>query len=529
MTATTDRATDLSAGRAANGPTTYGNWARPRTPGLIPRLGIVGSAGLLAGVVLVLLTAQARGFTAGLVALVLLLVGLAPALYRSPAGRNGWQVAAGQAGWAAGRARGQHLYLAAKVPPRPGDGQPVAFGQHRLPGLLASSKLFEVATPTGQRVALVHVPAARHYTVQLGIAPEGDALVDEDTIDAWVAGWAGWLADLGHEPALVAAVVTVEAAPDPGHRLAAEVGRQIAAGCPAFAADVLRECAATYPAAAPDVTARVALTFSAKRDDVTERAVGSRRTRRPRTRTADEMAQLVLSRLPGLVAGLAGTGAGESTPLSAAGLARTVRVAYDPAVADELDAAAAAGKDMPVSWDEAGPVGAVEAFESYRHDSAASVTWSMVDAPRGAVTSRVLAALLGECTGALRKRVTLTFRPHRAGDAAAIVDADVRTAIGWEGARAGEAKATETAALAAARQTAREEAAGAGLTRFALLVTVTADPAALEEVAEQAVQLGRASRLRLRRCYGSQAAAFAAALGVGLVLPAHVASTGGSS
>ena len=517
MTATADR--------PADGPTTYGNWARPRTPGLIPRLGIVGSAGLLAGIVLVLLTAQARGFGAGVAVLVLLLVGLAPALYRSPAGRNGWQVAAGQAGWAAGRARGQHLYLAAKVPPRPGDGPPVAFGQHRLPGLLASSRLFEVATPTGQRVALVHVPAARHYTVQLGIAPEGDALVDEDTIDAWVAGWAGWLANLGHEPALVAAVVTVEAAPDPGHRLAAEVGRQITAGCPAFAADVLRECAATYPAAAPDVTARVALTFSAKRDDVTEQALVSRRARRPRTRTAEEMGQLVLSRLPGLLAGLSGTGAGEITPLSAAGLARTVRVAYDPAVADELDAAAS-GRDMPGSWDEAGPVGTVEAFESYRHDSAASVTWSMVDAPRGAVTSRVLAAVLGECKGALRKRVTLTFRPHRAGDAAAIVDADVRTAIGWEGARAGEAKATETAALAAARQTAREEAAGAGLTRFALLVTVTADPAALEQVAEQAVQLGRASRLRLRRCYGSQAAAFAAALGVGLVLPAHVASTG---
>jgi len=518
MTATADR--------PADGPTTYGNWARPRTPGLIPRLGIVGSAGLLAGIVLVLLTAQARGFGAGVAVLVLLLVGLAPALYRSPAGRNGWQVAAGQAGWAAGRARGQHLYLAAKVPPRPGDGPPVAFGQHRLPGLLASSRLFEVATPTGQRVALVHVPAARHYTVQLGIAPEGDALVDQDTIDAWVAGWAGWLANLGHEPALVAAVVTVEAAPDPGHRLAAEVGRQITDGCPAFAADVLRECAATYPAAAPDVTARVALTFSAKRDDVTERALVSRRTRRPRTRTAEEMGQLVLARLPGLLAGLSGTGAGEITPLSAAALARTVRVAYDPAVADELDAAAASGQDMPVSWDEAGPVAAVEAFESYRHDSAASVTWSMVDAPRGAVTSRVLAAVLGECKGALRKRVTLTFRPHRAGDAAAIVDADVRTAIGWEGARAGEAKATETAALAAARQTAREEAAGAGLTRFALLVTVTADPAALEQVAEQAVQLGRASRLRLRRCYGSQAAAFAAALGVGLVLPAHVASTG---
>ncbi len=42
--------------------------------------------------------------------------------------------------------------------------------------------------------------------------------------------------------------------------------------------------------------------------------------------------------------------------------------------------------------------------------------------------------------------------------------------------------------------------ASAGLTRFPLLVTVTdtADPAALEQVTEQAVQLGRACRLRLR-------------------------------
>ncbi len=522
MTATSERA-------AGSEPRTYGNWQRPRSPGLIPRLGIGGSVLLLVGVILVLLTAQTRGFLVGLLVLLLFLLLLAPALYRSPAGRNGWQVAAGQLGWAYGSARGQNIYQAGKLPPRKGEGAPVAFGQHRLPGLLASSRLLEVHTPLGQPVGLVHLPSTRHYTVVLSVAPEGDALVDPDTTDTWVASWASWLGGLGHEPALVAVAVTVETAPDPGHRLGIEVDRQIAVGCPPFAARVLRDCATTYPAAAPEVTARVALTFTARRDEVSERSMAGRRTRRTRTRTAAEMGQLVSSRLPGLIAGLVGTGAGEVRAMSAGDVASAVRVAYDPGAADELDALRAAGQDAAPSWDEAGPVGAVETFESYRHDSGASVTWSMVDAPRGAVTSRVLTALLGECRGARRKRVTLVFRPHPAGEAASIVDADTRTAIGWEGARTGESRATETAAVAAARQTAREEAAGAGLTRFSLLVTVTAGPAELDEIAEQVVQLGRASRLRLRRCYGSQAASFAAALGIGLVLPAHVTTTLGGT
>jgi len=520
-----------AAERSTAEPRTFGNWQKPRSPGLVPRLGITGSVVLLVGMLLVLLTAQTRGFLPGLAVFLVLVLALLPAVYRSPAGRNGWQVAAGQGFWALGKARGQNVYLSGKVPPRNGEGEPVAFGQHRLPGLLASSRLLEVQTPAGQPVGLVHVPAARHYTVLLEISPEGDALVDEATVDAWVAGWASWLGDLGHEPGLVAAVVTVETAPDPGHRLAAEVNRQLADGCPPFAARVLRDCAANYPVAAPDVTARIALTFTAKRDDLAERELLERRSKagRSRNRGHTEMGQLITSRLPGLLAALVGTGAGAVRLMAAQDIAAVVRVAYDPAAADDLDAQRAHGDPAPISWDEAGPVAAMEEFGSYRHDSAASVTWAMVAAPRGAVTSRVLSALLGPAQGAVRKRVTLTYRPHRAGDAASIVDSDVRTAVGRESARAGEARATETAALAAARQTAKEEARGAGLTRFALLVTVTADPTALAEVTQQVDQLGRASRLRLRRCYGTQAAAFAAALGVGIVLPAHVSTTLGGA
>jgi len=89
--------------------------------------------------------------------------------------------------------------------------------------------------------------------------------------------------------------------------------------------------------------------------------------------------------------------------------------------------------------------------------------------------------------------------------------------------RKGEVKAGESLALASARQSASEQAAGAGLTRFSMLVTATVDdPAKLPQAAEVIDQLGPACQLRLRRCYFGQAAAFTAALGVGVVLPKHV-------
>jgi hypothetical protein len=89
--------------------------------------------------------------------------------------------------------------------------------------------------------------------------------------------------------------------------------------------------------------------------------------------------------------------------------------------------------------------------------------------------------------------------------------------------RQGEGRASESLALASARQSAAEQAAGAGLVRFSMLVTATVHgPGRLPQAAEVIDQLGPACQLRLRRCYFSQAAAFTAALGVGVVLPKHV-------
>jgi hypothetical protein len=322
---------------------------------------------------------------------------------------------------------------------------------------------------------------------------------------------------------------------------------------PALSRAVLTEAAGSYPHGSAAVNAYVTLTFSARRvahtegESVLGRTSGPAGTVPPGSgapakanasvRSPQEMAAQIGRRLPLLLHQLRSAGAGTGTAMTVGQVAETVRVAYDPAAARLLDRARAQhsaathpggrdAQDRPslVDWRDAGPVAQVEAWDHLRHDSGASITWQMVEPPRGAVTSRVLEQLLEANDGLARKRVTLIYRPHDPASAARVADADVRTAVGRANARAGEGRATETLSLVAARQSAAEQAAGAGLVRFSLLVTATVeDPSQLGQAAELIDQLGPACQLRLRRCFFSQAAAFTAALGVGVVLPKHVA------
>lgn len=505
---------------AAEEPRTYGNWRKPLTPGL-PGLGLLGTVIALGGIVLVVLVQMVAGLIPALVTALLVSVVVLPLLYKNRSGRNGWQAATTRVLWWRGRRAQQNLY-------RSGLAGPVPYGQHTLPGLLARSTLYDALDSYGQPFALLHVPATRHFSVVLRCDPEGSQLVDPETTDTWVAQWGRWLAELPREPHLEAASATVETAPDPGSRLSREIDELLTDGAPALARQMLSEIAGTYALGSPQVTGRVALTFTATRraTEDTERFAG-RRTRtanRARILTPAEMAEQIGSRLPGLIQQLTATGVGGVRAMTASELAETVRVAYDPAAGPVLDALRADGQDRQVTWDNAGPVAQAEQWEALHHDSGSSVTWQMTEAPRGAVQSQVLRALLEPNEALTRKRVTLLYRPHDPAAAARIADADVRTALGKATMRRGETRAHETLDLTAARQTAGEEASGAGLTRFSLLVTATVtDPAELAHVADLIDQAAGASRIRLRRVYAGQSAAFAATLGIGLVLSRHVA------
>ena len=521
-------------------PATYGNWRKPSSPGL-PRLGMLGTAAALGSLVLVMFVQILAGLIAAGVCIVLVLSALAPLVWQNRAGRNGWQVLAAKTAWRAGRRRRQHLYSSSLT-------GPISFGSARLPGLLASSRMLSAITAHGERFALIHLPSTKHFAVVIRCDPEGSQLVDVETVDEWVGSWGTWLARLGHEASLEACSVTVETAPDPGSRLAAEVDAMLTGDAPALSRAMLTEAAASYPHGSAAVTAYLTLTFSARRVSHTEaegvlgtgggkKSIGGSGAKRAASeRTPEEMAAQIGRRLPLLLHQLRSVGAGTGRAMTAAEVAETVRVAYDPAAATLLDQARAQQARQQahlnpnevapslVEWADAGPVAQVESWDHLRHDSGASITWQMVDVPHGAVQSRILEQLLDADEHLARKRVTLIYRPHDPASAAQVADADVRTAVGRASLRKGEVKAGETLALAKARQSASEQASGAGLTRFSMLVTATVDdPAKLAHAAEVIDQLGPACQLRLRRCFFSQAAAFTAALGVGVVLPKHVA------
>jgi hypothetical protein len=462
---------------------------------------MVPTVGLLAGLIVVIFCLLVSLVLAVVFVLLMCLV-LGPLTMRDRHGRNGMQWISARTAWTMSKAQGQHLYRSGPIGRTPP-------GTCQLPGLAAKTRLYEAQDVYKRPFGLLHIRSVDDFTVVLQCDADGAALVDDDQVDTWVAYWGQWLANLGNESGLVAASVTVETAPDTGERLREEISDNLRSDAPELARRVLTKVMHDYAEGAARITTRIALTFDGR----------SGVNRKPRS--AEEMAAEIGTRLPALTSGLSMTGAGSAVPMTAAQIAAAVRVAYDPTVAVLVDRARTEG-GPGLRWSEAGPFAAQESWGHYRHDGAYSITWAMSDAPRGEVFATVLHRLLAPHEDILRKRVTIVYRPHDPGTAARLVERDIRDAR-FKANQTKRASARDSVGLTAAEQTAIEEATGAGLLRFGMLVTATVDRVDKLELAAAAVDnLSASARLVLRRAYGAQASSFAAALPLGLVLPRHV-------
>jgi hypothetical protein len=146
----------------------------------------------------------------------------------------------------------------------------------------------------------------------------------------------------------------------------------------------------------------------------------------------------------------------------------------------------------------------------------------MTSPPRGVVQSGILSRLLAPHRDIARKRVTLLYRPIDPARAAAIVEADLNAAS-FNTTASTKPTARNTLSTRSAQATAAEEASGAGLLNFGLIVTATTTERVKESDARAAIDsLTAAARLRMRPAYGSQDTAFAGGLPLGLVLPRHL-------
>jgi hypothetical protein len=475
----------------ASGYRTYGNWRLGRKAGLFG-LGPAGTA--VAFIVMVISAFMITiSFFAALWSLLIGALLLAPMAIRIN-GRTGFQAMSARVSWWMGRSKRQHVYLS-------GIASPVT-EFHTLPGILARSQVYEVeAGPMGV-VGIVVVPQSRHYTITLRCQPEGTDLVDQSAIDTRVGRYANWLSSLCREPMLVQAQITTETTPDPGTLLSTEVSSTLKQDAPDLAKQVLAEVVQRYPAGSAQVDTRVSLTYSPP--------VG-------RKMSTEDMCREIAARVVHMHAGLTGAGGSQISAMSANELAISVRAGYDPADAPDL----AVHSDLDLDWSQAGPVSAREAWDHYRHDSGFSRTWGMVEAPRGVVFSNMYSRLTVPDPELLRKRVSIVYRPYGPMEAARLVEADKRDAR-FLASRKSNPTARDLVDLAAADQAASEEATGAGIIRFTVMVTATV---ATEEELEKADNIimshAGEARLFMRTMYGTQAAAFAAGLPTGIVLSKH--------
>jgi hypothetical protein len=385
------------------------------------------------------------------------------------------------------------------------------WGTFQLPGLLANTRLHQYADAWGQPFAILELPTKGHYSISFKVEPEGSSLVDQEQVNTWVGRYASVLKQLGDEPGLIAAQITVETAPDSGHRLRRYVEARMDANAPEVSKAMLHEVVKSYPAGSASVKIWVALTFST--------LIHGKRLR------VDEFADAIRPRLRGLGEQFNGTGVGPARSLTAQQLCELVRVAYNPSAAAAIEEANLAGTPVPLRWSDVGPAGADTFWDAYAHDDALSITWAMTEAPRGVVRENILQALLQPSAEVPRKRVTMLYRILDPATAAKTVDSDVASAQTAATATK-RPRASKVRELELAVTTAKEEASGAALTDFALMVTATVDgnDAVARQVARATIEaLGQTARLMLRPLVGSQDSAFVGVLPIGVALPEYMA------
>lgn len=471
---------------------TYGGWRRPVSYGFL-NLTLTQSLGSLVGVGIVFLLGLNKGMLWACGGAILL-VGWGWVITTKDKHQvNLIDRAEEKIVFGLNKAKGNTVFRGGALAPTKKTSQRLV-----LPGILSDCKVSEYVDSWNRSFALIE-HASGTGAVVMRLTPAGSNLVDQETVDNQVAYWGQWLGDLSNESGIAGASITVETLPDLGGRLYSEVTSRRAANCPQVAGEVI-EGVLDESTGSNQVRVWVTLTFSLA-------ALGGRKNKEIAGRE-------IASRLPGLTQGLVAAGGGATHLVTVNELARLVRSAYDPDSEELFDQALAAGQTINLDWSQSGPVFAQADFSSYRHDGAVSRVWTMTCPPRGAVQSAVLSRLLEPNRDVQRKRVTILYQPMDAAKAPSVVERDLNHArANAAGARPSARSINE---LAAASEVASEEASGAGLVDFAMIITATTTPDHLEDTSVTVNALSAASRLLIRPAYGAQDSGFALGLPLGL-------------
>lgn len=192
-------------------------------------------------------------------------------------------------------------------------------------------------------------------------------------------------------------------------------------------------------------------------------------------------------------------------------IARALRTAFDPYARAELAALEAFDGDRDgIDPPSAGPIGAQEAWDSYRCDGAWHATYWIAGWPRTDVSPMFMEAILG--SSSVVRTVAVTFEPISPAQSARQVEAAITRdrADSELRRRFGQSEtARQRQAQEAALRREAELAAGHGEVRMSGFVTVSGqDREDLQLACSEVLQHAARARLELRPMYGQQGAAF---------------------
>lgn len=331
-----------------------------------------------------------------------------------------------------------------------------------LPGALAPTRTYSVTTDSGVPYGIVYNDALQLATVTWKVHPHTPHLADQNQVDIWVSSWHQFLASLGYIDQAAHVSVTVATATEPGAVVADNIEASKAANAPAVSLNLLNELARRETDGTTVSSTHISVTFDTRYG--------------PAAREKDPVRKIehVVGLITAMNRDIRTSGLASATLLSVAELAVVTKGAFVPSLRKPLVGALRAGNTGALQWHIAGPAKAESTRFYYRHDNAITVAWTMKEAPRGHVTEEVLYNLMSP--GTFPKRVTWVWNPTKAEDAARIIETE-RTL--------GEARRLvkdrglkdETARDQYDRQmtdmAAADEARGAGLGDFTILVTTT--------------------------------------------------------
>ncbi|MGW8527004.1 SCO6880 family protein [Nocardiopsis sp. NPDC055824] len=468
----------------------YGGWRRVRS------LGVAGLDGRQTGLLALAVAAPLLlALFQGLVTALWLVPGSAVLAVAAALSIRGVWVVDLASAWLrfnAARMRGQTAYRAQMWAPYP--------RRWDLPGVLAPTRLLDLNDPGRGAVGLVWNQRGGLMSATYLLSPTGALLADQGTVNYQVGAWGQTLAALADDTAVSHAAVTIDLTPALGTHLPQHVAARTDPSSPALARQVMDEVVAAAPSTTTRIRARLTLSV-----DPTKTSA----------RDVDSSVAETLRSLGGL--SLSAAGVDVLRRASADDLAQIMRTAFDPDAEEVTDPALWSRLD----WPDVGPIAAQEEWSYYAHDGAYSATWCLVEAPRQYVTHDVLLPLL--LPGPYSRRLTLLYRTLSREEAGSVLkrEQDASTARRIYHHKTGrDPSARDEADAARAERAAAEEAQGAGLTEFSLFVTTTCSSfEELEEARRHIAQAASQSRLRMRPCWGGQAAAFAIGLGVAGLYP----------